>query len=218
MNSRFPVGLVTAIFLVIAIGLSLRFAPPINWKSFTSAERVRTAPTDSYASLDIVYDHPPIFEERYQMEDRNGVSTFSYLILRAIGPRARESTTIKIPPTATYEVSFFFGQIVSDGVWSLPTQPPRGDTSVHYALTVRQTEDYTTDAHAVTFTDPHYWATTAGREFHIHLSPKGPLPNLVQLQGTGIRDPRYEQIVDDFRNFGPPQFRAGIAKARNASS
>ena len=65
---RFPTGLVIAVFIVIAIGLSIRFVPPINWKNFTGADRVRTAPTDSYASLDIAYDHPPIFDERYQME------------------------------------------------------------------------------------------------------------------------------------------------------
>lgn len=214
MSNRFPIGLVITVFLVVAIAVSLRFAPPINWKNFTSAERVRTAPTDSYASLEIAYDNPPIFDERYQMEDRNGVSTFSYTVVKATGSRTRESVTIKAPPEATYDVSFFFGQLVTDGVWGVPTRPPRGDTSAHYTLSVRQTEDFQTNSHSFTFTDPHYWATTAGHEYHIHLSPHGPLPNLLQLQGTGFQDPRYQQLVNDFRTFGSPQFRAAIVRAR----
>ena len=214
MSGRFPMGLVIAIFVVLALVVSWRFMPPIDWKKFVSTEQVRSAPTDSYAMLDIKYANPPIFEERYQMEDRNGVSTFSYTVVRAESGRARLSVTVKAPPTATYEVSFFFGQLVTDGVWNVPSRPPRGDTSVAYALAVRQVEDYRTTTNSATFTDPHYWATTAGREFHIHLSPHGPLPNLLQLQGTGVRDPRYEQLVNDFRNFGPPNFRAAIVKAR----
>lgn len=217
MRRSVPIGLLVGIFIVIAIVVSLRFVPPIDWQRFTSAERVRTAPVDVYASLDITYDHPPIFEEHYQMEDRNGASTFSYRILRAAGPRARVTTTIEAPPAATYTVSFFIGQLSTDGAWEVQTQPPRGDTSVHYTLTMRQTEDFQHVSHTVSFTDPHYWATTAGREFHIHLTPTGPLPNIVQLQGAGLRDPRYEKLVDDFRSFGPPQFRTAIARARAAA-
>lgn len=214
MNSRIPIGLIIAVFLVVAIALSLRFAPPINWSTFRSAGQVQSAPSDIYARLDIAYDHPPIQSERYEMDDRNGTSSFSYTIVRYAGPRALVHETIKVPPEATYEVSFFFGQLVSDGVWDIVSQQPRGNTSVHYTVTVRQTEDYRSGSHVVTFTDPHYWAVTAGREFHIHLSRTGPLPNILTLQGNGIRDPRYLKIVDDFLQFGPPAFRAAIAHAR----
>lgn len=215
MKRPFPVGLAIGVFIVVAIIVSIKLVPPIDWKRLTSAERVQTAPSDIYASLDVRYDEAPVFEETYAMEDKNGASSFEYTIVRANGPSQRVKETIKVPPMATYDVSFFFGQLVNDGVWELPSQPPRGDTSAHYTLTVRQTEDYKSGKHVATFTDPHYWAAVAGREFHIHLSPKGPLPNLLQLQGEGVRDPRYQQIVNDFRKFGPAAFRAAIARARS---
>lgn len=211
---RFPIGLAIGIFLVAGIVASLHFAPPIDWKTFKGAEQVGNAPSDIYAALDIRYAHPPIVSEKYEMEDRNGVSTFQYTIVRDAGARKRITTTIKVPSEATYEVSFFFGQLVSDGVWDIQTQPPRGDTSVRYTVIVRQTEDFRHGGHVVHFTDPQYWATTAGHEFQIHLSRTGPLPNLLTLQGAGLRDPRYLKIVDDFRRFGPRAFRAAIARAR----
>jgi hypothetical protein len=215
VRERVPIGLVIAVFLVIAIVVSLRFAPPIDWNLFRSAEAVRSAPSDLYASLDIRYDRPPIVDERYVMEDRNGVSNFAYTILRAAGPHARIRETIKVPPTAMYAVSFFFGELVNDGVWDVPTRVDRGDASIEYTVTVRQTEDYHSGSHVASFTDPHYWATSAGHEFQIHLSPKGPLPNLLQLQGTSVRDPRYQEILNDFLGFGPSAFRAAIARARS---
>ncbi|MGH7737960.1 MAG: hypothetical protein ACREMP_08880 [Candidatus Tyrphobacter sp.] len=214
MTPRFPVGLVVGIFIIVAILVAWHFVPPIDWKTFTGAADVQSAPTDSYASLDIRYEHPPIFDERYVMEDRNGASSFAYTVVEAAGPRTRESVTIKVPPHATYDVSFFFGQLVADGVWEVPSRPPRGDTSVGYTLTVRQTEDYQTNAHTVTFTDPHFWATVSGREFEIHLSPHGPLPNILELEGQGVHDARYEHLVDDFRTFGPAAFRAAVSRAR----
>ncbi|MHB8432457.1 MAG: hypothetical protein ACYC8W_02080 [Candidatus Tyrphobacter sp.] len=214
MSRRFPIGLVIVIFAIVAIGLTLRFVAPREFGRITTVASVKNAPSDVYASLDIRYDHPPIYSETYAVRDNNGASSYSYTIVRADGPRTRERVTIEAPPHATYEVSFFLGRLQSDGIWDVPSRPARGDTAVTYALTVRQTETYQHGAHTVTFTDPHYWATSAGREFHLHLSPKGPLPNILQLQGTSIRDPRYEQIVGDFRSFGPPQFRAEIARAR----
>ncbi len=214
MSRRFPIGLAIAIFAVVALGLTLRFVPPLEFGRITTVAGVKSAPSDVYASLDIRYDRPPIYSETYEVRDNNGASSYRYAIVRADGPRTRERVTIEAPPHATYEVSFFLGRLQSDGIWDIPSRPPRGDTAVTYAITVRQTETFQHGARTVTFTDPHYWATSAGHEFHIHLSPKGPLPNILQLQGTSIRDPRYEAIVADFRSFGPPQFRAEIARAR----
>ncbi len=214
MSRRFPTGLVIVIFAIVAIGLTLRFVAPREFGRITTVAGVKNAPSDVYASLDIHYDRPPIFSETYAVRDDNGASSYRYTIVRADGPRTREKVTIEAPPHATYEVSFFLGQLQSDGIWGIPNRPPRGNTAVTYTITIRQTETFQHGTHSATFTDPRYWATSAGREFHLHLSPTGPLPNVLQLQGTSIRDTRYQRIVDDFRAFGPPEFRSRIAQAR----
>jgi hypothetical protein len=78
---------------------------------------------------------------------------------------------------------------------------------------VKQLADYQQGQRTVTFTDPKYWATKAVRQYSIDLS-KGVPKDLVHLQGTQLADPRYEQIVDDFRNFGPDEFRHNVAAAQ----
>ncbi len=209
---RFPLGLVIFIFVVLALGLSWHFFGPseLGRQERSQVIAVRNAPSDLYASLTLRYAHPPIYRESYEMRDNNGTSTFQYVVQSFAG----KQVTVKAPPEAGYDVSFFFGKLVNDGVWDIPTRPPQGNTAIQYTVTVRQTEDYRSGSHTATFTDPAYWATTAGREFHIRLSPTGPEPNLLQLQGTALRDPRYEQIVDDFRAFGPDAFRQDVASAR----
>jgi len=102
---------------------------------------------------------------------------------------------------------------VQDGVWDLMNRPPRGDTSVHYTIYVKQKADFKQGDRTVTFTDPHYWATTAGRQYTIDLRKTNP-NDLLKLQGTQLADPRYQKVVDDFRAFGPPNFRAKIAALR----
>ncbi len=64
------------------------------------------------------------------------------------------------------------------------------------------------------FTDPHYWATTAGHQYEIQLSKNSPTPDLTKLKSTSLADPRYLNIVQAFRNFGPPSFRQKIAQAQ----
>jgi hypothetical protein len=65
----------------------------------------------------------------------------------------------------------------------------------------------------VTFTDPQYWATKAGRQYTIDLS-KGVPRDLLHVQSTEATDPRYAQIVKDFRDFGPDVFRRNVAAAQ----
>ncbi|MBV8654905.1 MAG: hypothetical protein JO160_02600, partial [Candidatus Eremiobacteraeota bacterium] len=73
--------------------------------------------------------------------------------------------------------------------------------------------DYKQGERTVTFTDPHYWAVTAGRQYSIDLSKQSP-NDLLKMQSTAVADPRYEQIVRDFREFGPDEFRANVAAAQ----
>jgi len=92
--------------------------------------------------------------------------------------------------------------------------PPRGDTTVSYTIAVYQLTDNQSGEHTFTFTDPHYWATTGGRQYHIHLDKDKPLPDLLTLRSTSFAEPRYGKIVHDFDAFNPPGFRATLAAAR----
>ncbi|MBV9150004.1 MAG: hypothetical protein JO024_09065, partial [Candidatus Eremiobacteraeota bacterium] len=58
--------------------------------------------------------------------------------------------------------------------------------------------------------------TTAGRQYEIHLDRNKPTPSLLQLSGSAIADKRYQAIVNDFRNFGTPGFRAKVAEVQAA--
>jgi hypothetical protein len=122
--------------------------------------------------------------------------------------------TITLPPDKTYIVTFFFEQIVQDGAWQLMNKPLAGNTSVHYTFYIHQVADQKQGSRTVTFTDPHYWALTAGRQYHILLSPNSPTPDLTKLQSTTLADPRYQEIVQAFRNFGPASFRQKVAQAQ----
>lgn len=170
---------------------------------------IHKARSEIYARLTVSYDKPPVYEEEYRMQDVEGKSTFTYRIRSYAG----KQITITAPPAAMYDVSFFFGALDIDGVWQLVNQPPRGNTSIHYTVYVKQLVDFKQGERTVTFTDPHYWATTAGRQYSIDLSKNSP-KDLLKMNSTSLADPHYLKIVEDFRNFGPTAFRARIAAAR----
>ncbi len=210
---RFPIGLTIAVAAILALALITWKVPlfPSNESPSSVARMQRNCPTHIFASLRILYDHPPIYTEAYSMRDDNGSSTFQYVVRSYAG----RQITVKAPPRATYDVSFFFGKLISDdGAWEITDRPPFGNTSVHYTLTTRREEMCRVDQHTVTFTDPEFWARTKLREYDIHLSPTGPLPTVFSGQGIVYRDPRYLKIVDDFRSFGPPEFSNAVARAR----
>ena len=105
------------------------------------------------------------------------------------------------------DVAYLFGQTVQDGYWDLGDQPPRGDTSTQYTISVKQLVDGQHGEHQFTFTDPQYWATTGGHQFHITLDRNKPVPDLVSMKSTVIVEPRYGKLVDDILEFGSPGFR-----------
>lgn len=187
----------------------------IYWKTETTriaqVAKIHQAPSRIYADLLIRYDAPPVYEEEYRMSDIEGVSTFTYRIRAYAG----KEISITAPPAQMYDVSFFFGSLEQDGVWQLVNKPPRGNTSIHYTVYVKQVVDFKEGSRTVTFTDPHYWATTAGRQYQIDLRKNKP-QDLLKLQSTSLADPRYLKIVRDFRAFGPPSFLKRIAGAQAA--
>jgi hypothetical protein len=201
-----------AIFIFVAvmvvIGIRLYASHP-EFTRFNELERAKNSPSALHASLTIRYDKPPIYEEAWTLQDINGVTSFEYRIRSYSG----HQITITAPPHATTDVSYFFGKLVQDGVWDLMDKTPVGDTSAHYTIFVKQTADYKTGDRTITFTDPHYWATTAGRQYTIDLRKTNP-NDLLKLQGTSLADPRYLQIVNDFRAFGPPGFQDKVASVR----
>ncbi len=207
---------VTPFILVFAIVMAILgwfvYHGRNEFSRLASVSRMKASPSQIYLRLLIHYDNPPVYEEEYRMKDIEGVSTFDYRIRTYNG----KQITITAPAHAMYDVSFFYGKVDQQGIWKLVDKPPRGNASVHYTLYVKQLADYQQGDRTITFTDPHYWATTAGRQFQINLSKNSPT-DLLKLQSTALADPRYQEIVAGFRAFGPPQFRERVAKARAAA-
>ena len=203
-------GTVIGIFVIIMVIIGLRF---IRWPDFAHQQEVgRIANQHSayYLKLTIHYEKPPIYEELWDIRDVDGISTATYKVTGYSG----KVVSVTAPPDQNTNVSFFAERLVAEGIWELTNQPPRGDTSKTYALFIKQIADFKTGTRTVIFTDPHYLATTAGRQFHIHLDKNKPTPNLLTLQSQALADPRYEKIVNEFLDFGTPSFKAKVANAR----
>lgn len=205
---RFPLVEIVVVIFVIIIAV-------IGWQvdsyryHLQYGTHAKSAPSELYARMTIQYAKPPIYEESYDMKDIEGVSSFQYRI-RSYNCR---EITIKAPASKITDVSFFFGKLDQDGIWQLTNKPPLPDAAATYTVYVKQLADYKQGERTVTFTDPHYWAVTAGRQFHIDLSKQNP-NDLLKMQSSAIADPRYQQIVQDFRQFGPDEFRNNVAAAQ----
>lgn len=175
-----------------------------------AVSRVANQPSAIYLDLLVQYDKPPIYQEEYSLSDVNGISKYSYRIEGFSGQEYKVSN----PSYATTDVSFTFGKLVQDGIWKLTNKPPRGNTSIHYRVYVKQYADYKHGDRTIAFTDPHYWATTAGRQFTIDLRKDDP-NQLLKMQSTQLADPHYQLVVNDFRTFGPPVFRRNVKAVRD---
>ncbi len=205
---RFPVGWAILVFSV-AMGIwGYNFYSTAEFGRLHSVAHVRAAPSRLYARLLIRYPKPPVYEEEYRMSDVEGVSTFDY---RVRGYNGRQ-ITVTAPKAAVYDVSFFFGKLVQDGIWQLVNAPPRPDPDAYFTVYVQQFADFKSGDRTVTFTNPHYWATTAGRQYDIDLS-KQKASDLLKLQSTSLANPVYQMVVDDFRAFGPDEFKRNVASA-----
>lgn len=205
---RFPLVEIVVVIFVIIIAV-------IGWQvdsyryHLQYGTHAKSAPSELYARMTIQYAKPPIYEESYDMKDIEGVSSFQYRI-RSYNCR---EITIKAPASKITDVSFFFGKLDQDGIWQLTNKPPLPDAAATYTVYVKQLADYKQGERTVTFTNPEYWAKRAGQQFEIDLS-KGVPKNLVFLAGQQAGDKRYQQIVTDFLNFGPDEFRHNVAAAQ----
>lgn len=207
MRSFVPWLIVVAALAAVAGGWAL-FARS-EAQRYAAVERVARSASDIRLALTIDYARGPIAAERYRMSDLNGVSDASYAVTNRAG-----TTATFHEAGAGYDVSFFFDRLVADGIWDLTTKPARGRTDPRYTVTIDQRAGAERGGRTFSFTDPHYWATTAGRQFHIRLEKDRPVPDLLTLASTSIADPRYEKIVADFRAFGTPRFKRTVREAR----
>jgi hypothetical protein len=206
---RFPIEIFIVVLAVIMLVLGWRIYGPGEMGRFAPAIHAQKAPSELYARLVVRYPKPPIDQEEYRMSDVEGVSRFQYSIRGYNG----HEIIVTAPAARVYDVSFFFGRLDQDGIWQLVNRPPRPNADATYTVYVKQLADYQHGERTVTFTNPNYWATKVAREYSIDLS-KGVPKDLVHLGSTQAADPHYEQIVSDFRNFGPDEFRHNVAAAQ----
>ncbi|HEY6450501.1 MAG TPA: hypothetical protein VIX60_07470 [Candidatus Cybelea sp.] len=206
---RFPIELFIIVVAAVMLVLGWRIYGAGEMGRFGPVIHAQKAPSELYARMSVRYAKPPIYEEEYRMSDVEGVSSFVYQIR---GSRGHE-ITVTAPAARVYDVSFFFGRLVQDGVWQLVDKPPLPDADARYTIYVKQLADYQHGQRTVTFTNPQYWASKAGRQFEIDLS-KGVPKDLLRIQSNQVADPHYEQIVIDFRNFGPDEFRHNVEVAQ----
>ncbi len=205
---RFPIELLIGVICVVMLVLGWRIYGAGEMGRFAPAIHAQKAPSQLYASMTVRYFKPPVYEETYRMSDIEGVSRFEYSV-RGFNGR---QITITAPAARVYDVSFFFGRLTQDGIWQLVNKPALPNAKASYTVYVKQLADYRHGERTVTFTDPHYWASRAGREFSIDLR-KGVPKDLVFIQNSQLGDARYGQIVTDFRDFGPAEFRHNVAAA-----
>jgi len=207
---RFP----TTVF----VGFIALLAVVGGWKLYYNSESTRYHAVDTvryqrseiHISQVVTHDKGPLAREELRLDNVNGHSTASYSAENRAGTRVAKFSQ----PIEGYDVTFAFEALVRDGVWELQTRPLRGNTADVYTISIAQIAGDRSGRHKFTFTDPHYLATTAGRQYEIHLDKHKPVPDLVTLRSTSTADPRYQQIVDDFGSFGPPRFKKTVAAAR----
>ncbi len=207
---RFPTTLVIVVIAVAAIVGGWKIFWPSESQRYQAVQAVKNQRSELHFGEAITHAKGPIAREQWQLDNVNGNSTATYRAENRAGTRVAKFTE----PIRGYDVTFAFEKLVQDGIWELQTRPLRGNTNDVYTVTVAQTAGDRSGKHKFTFADPHYLATTAGRQYEIHLDKNKPVPDLLTLNSTSTADPRYQKVVDDFASFGPPSFKKTVAAAR----
>jgi hypothetical protein len=206
---RFPVTLlILAAVLVAGVGGWLLFAQQEHDR-FVAVDRINHSRSEFTLEYTVSHTSGPIAREVWSMKNIDGHSTASYAAVDRHGTKARFDE-----PVAGYDVTFLFEKLIQDGIWNLETRPFRGSSETLHVVKISQVADKASGSHRFLFSDARYIATEAGREYHIHLDPHKPVPDLVNLESTSTADPRYQKIVEDFEQFGSPSFKRTIAEAR----
>jgi hypothetical protein len=204
-----PLELTILAIIAVMLVIGWRIYGTGEMGRFAGVTKAQHAPSQLYARMLVRYDKPPIYDEEYLMQDVEGVSTFQY---RIRGYNGRQ-ITVTAPAAEVYDVSFFFGALDQIGIWQLTNRAPRPNADAFYTVYVHQLADFKEGTRTVTFTNPEYWANLTSRRYDIDLSKQNP-NDILHLQSTSLADPRYVKIVDEFRNFGPSEFRHNVAQAQ----
>ena len=211
---RNPIPILITIAGLVAVGAAWWVFQTTALSRYHGASQVLASRSELKLQMTVRHATGKIAEEDYAMSDIDGISRSRY---RAVG-RDGLSITIDEKPSETVQagpnVAYFFQEVVQDGIWDLQSKPPRGDGRTTYEIDVYQLSGDQHGSRSVRFTDPHYWATTGGHQFHLTLAKDKPLPNLLSMTSTTLVEPRYEKIVEDFRSFGPQSFRDKVAAAQ----
>jgi hypothetical protein len=206
---RFPVTLLILVVVVVAIVGGWMLFAKSEHDRFVAVQRIADQRSEIRMWYTVVHTSGPLAREVWFMQNLNGHSVATYTAVDRRGNKATFDEQI-----VGYEVTFLFDRVVADGIWDLETRPFRGSSQTLHVVEIAQVADKSSGSHRFQFSDAHYIATEAGRQYEIHLDPHKPVPNLVDLQSTSTADPRYEKIVADFEQFGSPRFKATIAQAR----
>lgn len=198
------------VLAVIAAIAGWRIYWPGESQRYAATQAVRKTHSELRLTYTVTHQLGPIARERMTFINRDGDARVSYEGTNRAGTTIARFTA----PLDGYEVANLFGKVVEDGIWELRSQPPRGDTATTYGISVYQLSDNQHGSHSFSFTDPHYWATTGGRQYTLHLDRNKPVPDLVTLQSHSLTEPRYGKLVADFEGFGTPGFRATLTTAR----
>ena len=207
---RFPTTLFVLLAAVVAAAGGWKLFYQQESERYRAVQQVRNQRSELHVSETIVHAKGPISREEWRLDNVGGKSSAQYWAQNRLGTRVARFTE----PIQGYDVTFAFEELVRDGVWELHTRPLRGDTDDVYTVFVRQVAGDKEGSHRFSFSDPHYLATTAGRQYAIHLDRNKPVPNLLLLKSTSTADSRYQKVVDDFASFGPPRFKRTVAAAR----
>ncbi len=204
--------LILVAVVLAAVGGWLLFAKSEHDR-YVSVKRVLQSRSEIHLAYSVDHADGPIARELWTMDNVNGHSTAAYAVTD------RKGTTAKFDePIAGYDVTFLFDKLVQDGIWELHTRPAHGKSRDVHNVTIAQVADTQSGDHHFAFTDPRYIATTAGRQYRIHLDRNKPVPDLLSLESTSTADPRYQKIVDDFEQFGPSNFKKTVLAAREKLS
>jgi hypothetical protein len=208
---RLPISLFIWLTALVAVIAGVKLFWPAEHQRYQAVDSVRHQKSEFRLSQVVTHAKGPISREELRMINIDGKSTAYYEAANRSGSRIA-----KFPyPIKGYDVTFAFEGFVRDGIWELHTRPLRGKhTDDVYTVSIQQTAGDRSGSHRFTFTDPHYLATAAGREYAIHLDKNKPVPDLLTLKSSSTADPRYQKIVDDFASFGPVGFRKTVAAAR----
>jgi hypothetical protein len=208
---RFPTTVFIILIALVGIVGSWRLYYQSESQRYHEVQNVRKQRSEFHLSELTTHARGPIAREELRLDNVEGRSTASYSAQNRAGSRIAKFSE----PIQGYDVTYAFEALVRDGVWKLQSRPLKGkNTDDVYTITISQVAGDRSGKHRFVFTDPHYLATTAGRQYEIHLDKNKPVPDLITLKSTSTADPRYQQIVDDFRSFGPPRFKKTVAAAR----